>query len=172
MDGGGAIFGQPQERQSGWTGWKARNASADNAGRRVRKDGAHRFESPKEARRTGRLEKVPQGAGRNWTGKAARAWSYGSKVEAECGKDQRPAPGPDDGKKSMLRQRWRACNLGVPANFTGGRLRSSDQEHGRGDAQTSEGIPKDSQCFLNPLSETAGGSSFGSTAMRGNARAG
>jgi hypothetical protein len=105
-NGGGAIFGQPQERQSGWAGWKVRDASADHAGRRARKDGAHRFVSPKEARRTGRLEKVPQGAGRNWTGKATRTRNYGFKVEVACGKDQRPAPSPGDGKKSMLRQRW------------------------------------------------------------------
>jgi len=105
-NGGGAIFGQPQERQSGWAGQKVAGASANDTGRRARKDGAHRFVSPKEARRTGRLEKVPQGAGRNWTGKATRTRNYGFKGEVACGKDQRPAPGPGDGKKSMLRQRW------------------------------------------------------------------
>jgi len=40
--GGRAIFGQPQERQSGKAGKKARSASADRAGRPARKDGTHR----------------------------------------------------------------------------------------------------------------------------------
>lgn len=65
----------------------------------------------------------------------------------------------DDGER-LLRQRQEVGNLEVPANFTGGRLRSSDQRQGRRVAHTSEGIPKDSQCLLNPPSETAGGSYF------------
>jgi hypothetical protein len=57
LDGGRAIFGQPQERQSGWAGWKATSTSVSGVEKRARKDGTHRFESPKEARRTGRLRR-------------------------------------------------------------------------------------------------------------------
>jgi len=42
VNGGGAIFGQTQERQSGWAGWKAADTSVDGAERRARKDGAYR----------------------------------------------------------------------------------------------------------------------------------
>jgi hypothetical protein len=150
-------------REAVWMGWLESDEHF----------GGRRGKASKEGRRTPvcvseggakdrKVEKVPQGTGRSWTGKATRTWSYGSKVEVVCGKDQRPAPGSDDGSKSMLRQRWRASNLGVPANFKGGRRRSSDLRYGRRRAYTSVGIPKDSQCFLNPLSETAGGSFIGS----------